>query len=732
MPAGAQDEKSGGRRARVVKQKSPPARELELVPSVAELPIKSKRWALIVGIDDYDDKQIKPLIGAANDAKVLKDALVTYAGFPKEQVILLASNQSDAPQPTRVNILRRLSNLANHVQKDGLLLVAFSGHGIERKGEGYLLASDSQTSDDIEFLEETSISVTRMRERIRATGAGQIVMLLDACRNSPDGNRDGGEGGGEPMSAAFVKGFNFDERNRQVTAFAILYATEVGHYAYEFKEKRQGYFTWAVVEGIKGRAANEQGEVTLGGLTAYVEEVVPKIVRAELGKEQKPFSFIGGYKASKLVLSLANGPRPNTESAAEESEWNAVKTTNDLNTLEDFRRRYPGGIYDKLAYIRIKRLREEAREKEAREELEETRRKLEEKATYSKTFNVEKKQPGLAGRLYITLDGIKYTEYGKRSSSINNFVISCEEIKEAKENRPLPLPAMNVWSALGQMLATPPSDFHLKYWDQKVDLYPLSLSANDKNLILGAVHGNCGDRLGAAGSAMTRSRAEAENYIKEGINSAREGEWADAEAHFKRAAEVDPGYAHWHAYLGVAAEERGKWDDAEAHFREALRLEPEQAQWHIELGRVLKRQRQGLEEAEAHFRRAVELTVNDPEALNELGSFLVEQPGKTGEALTILERAEEAAPYDGQVRVALGWAYFMSGSYDVAERYLSSAAKVAPDLAEAQERLGDYYSERGQSVAARRAWKRALSLSTRPEDKAKLRVKLGAETKSRQ
>jgi uncharacterized caspase-like protein len=251
-PAVAQDKKRDGRRARVVKQKSPPTRELELVPSVAELPSKSKRWALIIGIDDYDDKQIKTLHGAANDTKLLKDALVTYAGFSEEQVILLASNQPDAPRPTRVNILRRLSNLAKDVEKDGLLLVAFSGHGIERAGEGYLLASDSQTSDDIEFLQETAISVARMRERIRATGAGQILLLLDACRSTPEGSRDGAEGGGEPLSAAFVKGFDFDIRNREVTAFAILYATKVGGYTYEFKEKRQGYFTWALVEGLKG------------------------------------------------------------------------------------------------------------------------------------------------------------------------------------------------------------------------------------------------------------------------------------------------------------------------------------------------------------------------------------------------------------------------------------------------------------------------------------------------
>lgn len=147
------------------------------------------------------------------------------------------------------------------------------------------------------------------------------------------------------------------------------------------------------------------------------------------------------------------------------------------------------------------------------------------------------------------------------------------------------------------------------------------------------------------------------------------------------------------------------------------------------MGRVLKRQSQGLEEAEAHFKRAVELTVNDPEALTGLGQFLTEQGGNIDEALLILKRAEGGAPGNAQVQLRLGWAYFMSGRYDEAEQYLRSAAEATPELAEAQERLGDFYSSLNQMIAASKAWKKAFSLSKRVEDKARLRAKLAAEKK---
>src|SRR5262245_37870664 len=78
---------------------------------VNTLPEKSKRYALIIGVDKYADSSISPLDGASNDAKALAGALIRHAGFPDDQVILLASDQPPQRQPTREEILLRLSNL---------------------------------------------------------------------------------------------------------------------------------------------------------------------------------------------------------------------------------------------------------------------------------------------------------------------------------------------------------------------------------------------------------------------------------------------------------------------------------------------------------------------------------------------------------------------------------------------------------------------------------------------
>src|SRR5205814_9880348 len=123
------------------------------VDEVTALPASAKRWALVIGVDKYVDPQISALKGSDNDARLIADALVRYSGFPRDQVILLATDQPTERQPTRVNILRRLSNLSTTVPKDGMLLVSFAGHGMERAGQAFLLPSDAQISDQISFLE---------------------------------------------------------------------------------------------------------------------------------------------------------------------------------------------------------------------------------------------------------------------------------------------------------------------------------------------------------------------------------------------------------------------------------------------------------------------------------------------------------------------------------------------------------------------------------------------------
>ncbi len=334
------------------------------IKSVKELPAKAKRFALVIGIDQYNDPQINKLDGAANDAKAIAEALVTYSGFPQDQVILLTNNQPQSSQPTKNTILRKLSNLTEvAVPKDGLLLLFFAGHGIEKKGQAFLLPSDAELSGDVKLLEATAINVKTVYDWIQDSGIQQIMLILDACRNNPEMGR--GEES-EKLTKSYTKNFDFDTKNSDISAFVTLYASELGQTAYEYKEKKHGYFTWSLIEAMKGGAANEQGEVTLAGLRKYLQENVPKLVSMDLGlgKRQRPFAEIKGYKAEELVFSWVKPAetKPPTNiisidpSAKEIVFWDTIKDYNIPAYYQAYLDKYPNGEFAAIARIRLENL----------------------------------------------------------------------------------------------------------------------------------------------------------------------------------------------------------------------------------------------------------------------------------------------------------------------------------------------------------------------------------------
>ncbi|MGH9847271.1 MAG: caspase family protein, partial [Blastocatellia bacterium] len=265
-------------------------------------PSKSERWALIIGVDKYPySQQLRMLKGAAKDAEDLKNALIRHANFQEDRVILMTNEQPENLQPTLGNIFQQLSRLKN-ASKDGLLLVSFAGHGIQYERRAFLVPTDARDDHDWALLARTSIDVTDMKEWILDTGVRQVVIILDACRNNPPGrgNTDNSQ------AKAYARGLNLDARNREVEAFALLYATTEGGLAFEDSKEQRGHFTRAVIEALSGGAANEKGEVTLGGLVKYVQEEVPK--RAKRQGEQKPDYEMRGYKADELVIAIASPP----------------------------------------------------------------------------------------------------------------------------------------------------------------------------------------------------------------------------------------------------------------------------------------------------------------------------------------------------------------------------------------------------------------------------------------
>jgi hypothetical protein len=271
-----------------------------------ELPAEENRFALVIGVEDYLDERVGKFNYAASGARAVAETLQQRAGFRKDRIVLLATGEPAERQPLRSVILRQLANLPDRVSpdrvsEDGLLLIYFAGHVVERGGKSYLLPSDALTGNDA-LLAETAVSVERVKESIRASGAGQVMLVFDAFRQ-------------EPLGESLVRdthGLTFDTRNQEPAAFAVLLATGVGQRAYESQTKRRGYFTTALIDALKGRAAGGGREVTLDKLVKYLQTNVPAEAQRDLGDgaQQRPLAIIEGYKSEELTLAVSESGAP--------------------------------------------------------------------------------------------------------------------------------------------------------------------------------------------------------------------------------------------------------------------------------------------------------------------------------------------------------------------------------------------------------------------------------------
>ena len=153
-----------------------------------------RRWAVLVGVNEYEDDIYGRLQVSAKDAKTLHAQLV-QSGYDTKRMHLLADDQSELP--TRINILTRLTAVAQATEPDDLLLFFYSGHGDQDGGESYLVARDGQEI----LLADTAIPITRIKDIMKAAPARAKVIILDACHS---GANIGGKGT-RRMSPDFIR-----------------------------------------------------------------------------------------------------------------------------------------------------------------------------------------------------------------------------------------------------------------------------------------------------------------------------------------------------------------------------------------------------------------------------------------------------------------------------------------------------------------------------------------------
>ncbi len=142
-----------------------------------------KRYAVVIGVNKYQDTGISELSKARNDAKILGKIFRDEGQF--DQVFVMTDdvdprNDKENLFPTKLNIEEKLDSVLRFSEPDDLIVFFFSGHGIsDPDGNGYLVSVD--TVMDRQF--NTSVRVQDIISRIKSKNIKKSLVVLDACRD---------------------------------------------------------------------------------------------------------------------------------------------------------------------------------------------------------------------------------------------------------------------------------------------------------------------------------------------------------------------------------------------------------------------------------------------------------------------------------------------------------------------------------------------------------------------
>jgi TPR repeat protein len=281
---------------------------------------EGKKIALLVGVKKYKKEELSDLKYTENDVNRLAE-LLRRSGYQRVVVMTQRAGVEDPDlAPTGENIREVLMSLLKNLKPQDSVLLAFSGHGVQFKDgkDHYFCPADARLADP-----KSLLSLAAVYDELKRCNAGAKVLLVDACRVNP-----------EPEGAKFAAKV---ERQAQDLieppgGVAALFSCSKGEASYESNDLQHGVFFHFVLEGLKGKAVNKKGEVTIEALSAYVKSEVDDWIKDKISVKKSQTPHLRGNLRGNLSLVS------NVLAAEVLADWDAFLRSTLVSRDEEFLR----------------------------------------------------------------------------------------------------------------------------------------------------------------------------------------------------------------------------------------------------------------------------------------------------------------------------------------------------------------------------------------------------------
>ena len=229
----------------------------------------AKFWVLLIGVDRYDDLTLPSLRYAAIDCQGIGTALAAATGtFPERAFSLYHDLVAETPTLARVEA--SLYHIVTQAQSQDTVLIYFSGHGVVEPSTGQTVLCLRDT--EREHLLSTGLQIQVVLEMLGHCAAHSQLLWLDACHsgnlNFIDPNRDRGEPTRLNPTAQLLSSLRHQAALSR--GFYALLSCDEGQQSWEFPDLGHGVFSYYLMHGLQGEAADERGIIDADSLYQYV------------------------------------------------------------------------------------------------------------------------------------------------------------------------------------------------------------------------------------------------------------------------------------------------------------------------------------------------------------------------------------------------------------------------------------------------------------------------------
>ncbi len=219
--------------------------------------------ALLIGVSEYSEG-LRPISSAILDVEAMRRVLEHPDMGAFEQVTVL-------PNPDKGSMEKAVEVLFADRQRDDLVLLYFSGHGLKAQNARFFLSTRETGRDQNgDFRRATALAASKLQEYITDSRSQRQIIILDCC-----------------FSGALVQGMPIKgELNIQEElggkGRAILTSSSPIEYSFESEDNDLSIYTKYLVEGIETGAADKDGDqlISVNELHEYASERVKEAAPA--------------------------------------------------------------------------------------------------------------------------------------------------------------------------------------------------------------------------------------------------------------------------------------------------------------------------------------------------------------------------------------------------------------------------------------------------------------------